>query len=250
MPTNVYFQSGDTSGSTNEQRLVEDLVIESLKIYGHDVYYMPRTLVNRDTIFDEDELSKFTQSYPLEMYMENVEGYDGEGDLFTRFGIEIRDHATFILSKRRWEQMVDREEDSGGTFQLTARPAEGELLYFPKTKSLFEIKLVEFQNPFYQLGKIYVFRMQCELFEYSSERLDTGDSAIDGIEDAQSLDILNFQFQLEDGDLLRLEDNDSLILESFMTNRGNVGADNADFDTWQSASNILDFTETNPFGEI
>ena len=250
MATNVYFQSGDTSGSTNEQRLVEDLVIESLKIYGHDVYYMPRTLVNRDTIFDEDELSKFTQSYPLEMYMENVEGYDGEGDLFTRFGIESRDQATFILSKRRWEQMVDREEDSGGTFQLTARPAEGDLLYFPKTKSLFEIKLVEFQNPFYQLGKIYVFRMQCELFEYSSERLDTGDSAIDGIEDAQSLDILNFQFQLEDGDLLRLEDNDSLILESFMTNRGNVGADNADFDTWQSASNILDFTETNPFGEI
>ena len=250
MATNVYFQSGDTSGSTNEQRLVEDLVIESLKIYGHDVYYMPRTLVNRDTIFDEDELSKFTQSYPLEMYMENVEGYDGEGDLFTRFGIEIRDQATFILSKRRWEQMVDREEDSGGTFQLTARPAEGDLLYFPKTKSLFEIKLVEFQNPYYQLGKIYVIRMQCELFEYTSERLDTGDSAIDGIEDAQSLDILNFQFQLEDGDLLRLEDNDSLILESFMTNRGNVGADNADFDTWQSASNILDFTETNPFGEI
>ena len=250
MATNVYFQSGDTSGSTNDQRLVEDLVIESLKIYGHDVYYMPRTLVNRDTIFDEDELSKFTQSYPLEMYMENVEGYDGEGDLFTRFGIEIRDQATFILSKRRWEQMVDREEDSGGTFQLTARPAEGDLLYFPKTKSLFEIKLVEFQNPFYQLGKIYVFRMQCELFEYSSERLDTGDSAIDGIEDAQSLDILNFQFQLEDGDLLRLEDNDSLILESFMTNRGNVGADNADFDTWRSASNILDFTDTNPCGEI
>ena len=250
MATNVYFQSGDTSGSTNEQRLVEDLVIESLKIYGHDVYYMPRTLVNRDTISDEDELSKFTQSYPLEMYMENVEGYDGEGDLFTRFGIEIRDQATFILSKRRWEQMVDREEDSGGTFQLTARTAEGDLLYFPKTKSLFEIKLVEFQNPFYQLGKIYVFRMQCELFEYSSERLDTGDSSIDGIEDAQSLDILQFQFQLEDGDLLKLEDNDTLILESFMTNRGNVGADNADFDTWQSASNILDFTETNPFGEI
>ena len=128
MATNVYFQSGNTSGTTNEQRLVEDLVIESLKIYGHDVFYMPRTLVNRDTIFDEDELSKFTQSYPLEMYMENVEGYEGEGDLFTRFGIEIRDQATFVLSKRRWEQMVDREEDAGGTFQLTDRPAEGDLL--------------------------------------------------------------------------------------------------------------------------
>ena len=118
MATNVYFQSGNTSGTTNEQRLVEDLVIESLKIYGQDVHYMPRTLVNRDTIFDEDELSKFTQQYPLEMYMENVEGYEGEGELFTRFGIEIRDQATFVLSKRRWEQMVDREEDAGGTFQL------------------------------------------------------------------------------------------------------------------------------------
>ena len=102
---------------------------------------MPRTLVNRDTIFDEDELSKFTQQYPLEMYMENVEGYEGEGELFTRFGIEIRDQATFVLSKRRWEQMVDREEDAGGTFQLKARPAEGDLLFFPKTKSLFEIKI-------------------------------------------------------------------------------------------------------------
>tara|TARA_Y100000994_G_scaffold245634_1_gene247560 strand:- start:617 stop:1369 length:753 start_codon:yes stop_codon:yes gene_type:complete len=250
MATNVYFQSGNTSGTANEQRLVEDLVIESLKIYGHDVHYMPRTLVNRDTIFDEDELSKFTQQYPLEMYMENVEGYEGEGELFTRFGIEIRDQATFVLSKRRWEQMVDREEDAGGTFQLTARPAEGDLLYFPKTKSLFEIKLVEFQNPFYQLGKIYTFRLQCELFEYSSERLDTGDTDIDGIEDLQSLDILQFQFQLENGDLLRLEDQSSLILESFQTSRGNVGVDNEDFDSWQTASNILDFTEKNPFGEI
>ena len=211
---------------------------------------MPRTLVNRDTIFDEDELSKFTQQYPLEMYMENVEGYEGEGELFTRFGIEIRDQATFVLSKRRWEQMVDREEDAGGTFQLKARPAEGDLLFFPKTKSLFEIKMVEFQNPFYQLGKIYTFRLQCELFEYSSERLDTGDSDIDGIEDLQSLDILQFQFQLENGDLLKLEDNDTLILESFQTSRGNVGVDNEDFDSWQTASNILDFTEKNPFGEI
>ena len=146
--------------------------------------------------------------------------------------------------------MVDREKDSGGTFQLDARPAEGDLLYFPKTKSLFEIKLVEFQNPFYQLGKIYTFRMQCELFEYSSERLDTGDTDIDGIEDLQSLDILQFQFQLENGDLLKQENNDTLILESFQTSRGNTGVDNADFDAWQTASNILDFTESNPFGEI
>jgi hypothetical protein len=226
------------------------LVIESLKIYGHDIAYIPRTIVNRDTIFDEDSLSKYTQQYPLEMYLENVDGFEGEGELFAKFGLEIRDQATFVLSKRRWEQMVDRESDAGGTFQLAARPAEGDLLYFPKTGSIFEIKFVEFQNPFYQLGKIYTFKIQAELFEYSSERLDTGNTDIDGIEDLQSLDILQFQFQLETGDLLKFENNDTLILESFATGRGNTGADNADFDEWQKASNILDFTESNPFGEI
>ena len=90
MATNFYFQSGNNIGTTNEQRLVEDLIIESLKIYGHDTYYLPRTLVNKDTIFDEDELSKFTQAYPVEMYLDNVNGYEGQGDIFTRFGLEVR----------------------------------------------------------------------------------------------------------------------------------------------------------------
>ena len=120
-----------TSGTTNEQRLVEDLVIESLKIYGHDVFYLPRTIVNRDTIFDEDALSKFTQAYPVEMYLENVDGYEGEGDLFTKFGIEIRDQQLFVLSKRRWEEVVDTYR---GTFQLDASicEVEGDLIYFEK----------------------------------------------------------------------------------------------------------------------
>ena len=166
MPTNFYFQSGQGQGQTNEQRLVEDLIIESLKIYGHDAYYLPRTLVNKDTIFDEDELSKFTQAYPLEMYLDNVNGYEGQGDIFTRFGLEVRDQATFVLAKRRWEDMV---LTSGGTFTQTTRPSEGDLIYLEKTKSLFEIRYVDFQNPFYQLNQIYVFRLTCELFEYSSE---------------------------------------------------------------------------------
>ena len=113
MPTNFYFQTGSGQGTTNEQRLVEDLIIESLKIYGHDCYYLPRTLVDKDTIFDEDTLSAFTQAYPLEMYLDNVQGYEGEGDIFTRFGLEVRDQATFVMAKRRWEDMV---QTSGGTF--------------------------------------------------------------------------------------------------------------------------------------
>ena len=192
MPTNFYFQSGDTSGTTSEQLLVEDLVIESLKIYGHDVYYLPRTFVNRDTIFDEDSLSKFTQAYPLEMYRENVAGYEGDGELFSRFGLETRDQATFILARRRWDELV---VSTGGTFvQDGTRPMEGDLLYFGKTRSLFEIKFVEFQNPFYQLGKIYTFRITAELFEYSSEEITTGIGTIDQVEDDNSLAISSALF--------------------------------------------------------
>jgi hypothetical protein len=234
-------------GTTNEQRLVEDLVIESLRIYGHDVYYLPRTVVNRDTIFDEDSLSQFTQAYPLEMYLENVDGFEGEGDLFSKFGIEIRDSANFILSKRRWEQMVD---STGGQFQLDARPAEGDLLYFEKTGSIFEIKFVEFQNPFYQLGKIYVFKLQCELFEYSSESFDTGLDDLDGVVSDFSLDALRFQFQTESGDLLLQEDDGCLILEDFTAQRGLINSDNDDLDVFQEQEGILDFSEVNPFGEI
>jgi hypothetical protein len=201
-------------------------------------------LVNRDTIFDEDALSKFTQSYPLEMYLENVEGFEGEGDIFSKFGIEIRDSATFVLAKKRWEDLVDT---SGGTFQLEARPAEGDLLYFAKTGSLFEIKFVEFQNPFYQLGKIYVFRLQCELFEYSSEALDTGNTDIDIIEDNNSLDTFLYQLKTETGDNLLTETRDALIKEDYATNKTNANTDNADF---MNFSDILDFTEVNPFGEV
>jgi len=245
MPTNFYFQSGQGQGQTNEQRLVEDLIIESLKIYGHDAYYLPRTLVNKDTIFDEDELSKFTQAYPLEMYLDNVNGYEGQGDIFTRFGLEVRDQATFVLSKRRWEDMV---LTSGGTFTQTTRPSEGDLIYLEKTKSLFEIRYVDFQNPFYQLNQIYVFRLTCELFEYSSEDLDTGIATIDAVETTYSQDMLEYQIQLEDGGLWLKEDTGSIINEGFQIKAEPI--DNLDFDNIQFLEGILDFSEKNPFGEI
>jgi hypothetical protein len=247
MPTNFYFQNGVTSGTTNEQRLIEDLVIESLKIYGHDIYYLPRTLVNEDSIFDEATLSQFTQAYPLEMYFDNIDGFEGQGDLFTKFGIEIRDQATFVLSKRRWEQMIDT---SGGIFTLEARPAEGDLLFFPLTGSLFEIKLVEFQNPFYQLSKINVFKMQCELFEYSSEVINTGIAAIDAIYTDNNIDMFLYQFFLEDGTLLLQEDGESIILEDYAVTKSNAATDNTNFISENEADDILDFSEVNPFGEI
>ena len=247
MPTNFYFQSGLTAGTTNEQRLIEDLVIESLKIYGHDIYYLPRTLVNEDSIFDEATLSRFDQAYPLEMYFDNIDGFEGQGDLFTKFGIEIRDQATFVLSKRRWEQMTST---TGGVFQLDARPAEGDLLFFPLTGSLFEIKIVEFQNPFYQLSKINVFKMQCELFEYSSEIFATGIKEVDNIYVEQSIDMLLYQFLLEDDTLLLQEDNSSIILEDYALTKASANTDNTNFILENQASDILDFSEVNPFGEL
>jgi len=247
MPTNFYFQSGNTSGTTAEQRLIEDLIIESLKIYGHDVYYLPRTLVDEDTIFDEDTLSQFTQAYPLEMYLENVDGYDGEGDLFTRFGIEIRDQATFVLARRRWDELV---ATSGGVFTQDTRPSEGDLLYFEKTQSLFEIRQVQFQDPFYQAGKLYVYKLVCDLFEYSSEVIDTGITTLDNIYEEQNIDLLVHQFKIETGDLFYLEDSASLILETYSEDTSTGRTDGADFVEFNDVEDILDFSEINPFGEV
>jgi len=246
MTTNHFFQDGDSIGATGEQRLVEDLVLESLKIYGHDIYYMPRTLVNKDVIFDEDELSRFTQAYPLEMYLDNVNGFEGQGDIFTRFGLEVRDQATFVLAKRRWDQLV---LTSGGGFTQTTRPSEGDLLYFPKTKSIFEIKYVDFQNPFYQLNQIYVFRLTVELFEYSSEDLDTGIVEIDAIETKYSQDMLEYQLLQEDGNLIYNETGGCIINEAYNTALSEP-IDNTDFDNLVTTEGILDFSEKNPFGEI
>ena len=244
MPTNFYFQSGNTSGTTNEQRLVEDLVIESLKIYGHDVFYLPRQTGNLDGILGEDALSYFDQAYPLEMYLENVQGFEGEGDLFTKFGFEFRSSATFVVAKRRWEEGVAQN----AIVQLPDRPAEGDLLYFSKTKTFFVIKYVDFLNPFYQLGKIYTFKLQCDVFEFSSERIDTGIEEIDSITDASNQDVYRFQLLQQSGDLVLNSNDDSIILEIYATADTDPQSDNDEFEV--EAEGILDFTAFNPFGEV
>ena len=171
---NLYFSDAVRS----EQNLYEDIVIESLKIYGQDVYYIPRDIVAEDKILGHDIPSRFNSSHKLEMYIENVEGFDGEGDLFTRFGVEIRDEATFVVSRRRWVQQVSRMDS-----QLSStRPREGDLVYLPLSNSLFEIMHVEHEQPFYQLSNLPVFKMRCQLFEYNDEDFDTGINEIDAIE--------------------------------------------------------------------
>lgn len=171
---NLYFSDKVRS----EQNLYEDIIIESLKIYGQDVYYLPRDLVGEDRVFGHDVPSRFNSSHKIEMYIENAEGFEGEGDLFTKFGVEIRDEATFVVSRRRWEQTVKRydNEISGD------RPREGDLIYLPLSNSIFQINHVEHEQPFYQLSNLPTFKLRAQLFEYNDEDLDTGVEVIDDIE--------------------------------------------------------------------
>jgi hypothetical protein len=245
MATNFYFQSGIPGGRSSEQLLMEDLIIECLKIYGFDTYYLPRNAVNEDVILGEDTLNNYEHAYPLEMYMQNVSGFEGDGDLLTKFGVEIRDTATFIVARRRWDEVIGRS----GNAVLTTRPAEGDIVYFPLTKAFFEIKRVEATDPFFQVGKLYVYKLQCELYQNSSEVFSTGNSEIDGIASSVSTDIGNYQILLEDGTKLLLEyyAPSSIIQESF-----NIEAilPNIQNDDIKAEISVLDFTEKNPFGEF
>ena len=259
MAINHHFQGGNGIGNTNEKKLYEDLIIEGLKIYGHDVYYLPRTLVNRDLILGEDTLSKFDDSYLIEMYVETTEGLAGEQELINKFGLEIREETTFMLSKRRWTNAVDSEH----TMIVEGRPNEGDIIYYPLLNKFFEISFVEDQEPFFQLGNLPVYKLRARTWEYSSEKLDTGVTDIDSAEDPFSLDQLAHQFTLEDGSgALQLE-NDSvdgtknyLINEEYNIQTQSPYADNLDldaqagFNTADTSDDILDFTERNPFGEV
>jgi hypothetical protein len=182
MATNHYFSQKVRS----EQDLYEDIIIESLKIYGQDVYYLPRDIVNEDKILGDDVPSRFNSSYKIEMYIENVEGFDGEGDLFTKFGVEIRDQATFVVSRKRWANSVARYDNE----LSSVRPLEGDLIYLPLSNKLFQIMQVEHEQPFYQLSNLPTYKLRTELFEYSDEDLDTGIDAIDVIERAHAYEYL------------------------------------------------------------
>lgn len=208
--TNPYINNVDHNISP-EQNLIEDLVVESIKFNGHTFLYIPRTLVKEDEIFGEDTISRFESSHALEMYIENVDAFEGDGDMLTRFGLMVQDSATLAMAKRRFQEI----------FRNTpSRPKEGDLIYFPLTKTILEITFVEHENPFYQAGKNYVYRLTVELFEYSQEELDTGIEEIDSIED-------------------RLDNPDDADTDPY--------ADNDAFE--QEGDAIKDFTEDNPFGD-
>ena len=274
MPTSVFF----SKGSFGEQNLYEDLIIEQLKVFGHDVYYMPRTLVKEDKLFGEDVLSQFNNAYMIEMYMEEVEGYGGDKELISKFGLEIRDEVNFVVSRRIWEQTLTNDPN----IIVSTRPNEGDLIYFPRIQKIFQIDFVDHDDPFFQVDNLPVYKLSCSTYEYSHEALDTGVTAIDAIETDASLDALFYQFTLEqpgtlneymgledalgfvdletatdsgylvgetdtyNGNML-METGDYIVNEEYVIDTIDAEAKNEFIET--EADLILDFTEKNPFGE-
>jgi len=177
MATNLYFQN---TTSHAEQELINSLTSEVIQIHGMDVFYLRRTLVKEDLILGEDVLAKFGDGkvYEIEMYLKTTEGFGGEGDLVSKFGLDVRDEVIFTVHKDRFELATDME-----------KPLEGDLVFLPMSKGLFEIKFVEHEQPFYQSGKNYSFDITCELYQYSQEQLETGITAIDNIEKEQGYTI-------------------------------------------------------------
>jgi hypothetical protein len=284
MATNSYF----TQGTTGEQDLIGDLVVEQIKMFGKDVYYLPRTLVNEDTVFSEDNLSKFESAYQIEAYIETVNGFGGDGDLFSKFGVRISDQVTFIISRTRFTEAVD----DNAQLIVEGRPNEGDLVYFPLANKLFKIMFVEHEQPFYQLGKIHVWGLKCELFEFGDEQIDTGVAAIDVIEqdfsvaitvnfatggtgdftvgevvaggssnvtaEVKSWDSTNRQLQLYNRtgmftipETITGQTSGAAWTTASYNTLNNVSSEydsNSYFET--AADGIIDFTEGNPFGEF
>ena len=209
MPTNVYFDTG----TRPEQNLYEDLIIEQLRIYGNDVYYIPRKLVGTDNVFGEDIGSTFEDAYLIEMYIDTIDGYEGEKELMSKFGLDIQNDATFTVARRRWEQFVTVDNN----IIESSRPNEGDLIYWPKGSKLFEITFVDHDDPFYQVHNLPTYKLKCKTFEYGSEALDTGIAEIDAIEADNSLDQLSHQMTLEQSgtfnEQISLEDDSGVFLQ-------------------------------------
>jgi hypothetical protein len=241
MSTNFFFNNFQSS---QEQLLIENLVIESIKIYGHDVKYIKRLIQNKDKIYGEDtQTSKFVQALEVEMYIKNVDGFTGEGDFLSKFNLEIRDQITFTIAYRTFSDEI-------GTVASLDRPREGDLIYFPLNKKVFEIKFVEHESVFYQLGALQMYDLKCELFEYNSEFFNTGDSEIDSLYVNNFLGEPSVVQLVADGlrnEILLTEDGDTLVSDGVYLEDIDSAAEN---ETIQAeADNFLDFSEVNPFSE-
>ena len=217
MATSVYL----SNGTRNEQYLLEDIVCESIFHKGMEFFYIPRTLLGKDEILGESRLSAFKTAFSIPMYLENAMGFEGQGAFIQKFGLMLEQSATLTVGKRTWEELIGRF----GQTIIPNRPNEGDLIYFPLTRAMFEIKFVDHQNIFYQLNKLYVYKLNVELFQYASEKIDTAIDEIDMFETLRSFDVA----QQSDPD---------------------VPQDYGDNNKFKDEGNDVFSSATNPLGEI
>ena len=209
-------------------------------MYGHDLYYLPRTRIQDDSILGEESYSEFNTQYFVEMYIKNIEGFAGQGDFLSKFNLEIRDQVTFTVARRTFSEEV-------GSYTSFERPREGDLIYFPLNNKLFEIKFVEHEAIFYQLGALQTFDITCELFEYNNEIFNTGIASIDEKQKDLTFNLSDFAIKTEAGFAIADEDMNDLVQEAFSLDVQDPISDNTQLET--EGDSILDFSEIDPFSE-
>ena len=290
MAVNSAFHTNNLHSLTTERSLYQNLIKEAIQIYGHDVYYVNRETVALDNVLGEDALSKYTNAEPTEMYVEDSEGFGGDKEIISQFGLENRNEITFVVSKERFQEMdsqINLEEGEGsialedgsidqtdnfstvstltGNFYILQdiattdadRPQEGDLVYHPIFEKMFEINFVDHDEPFYQLDNNPVYKLRCKQFEYASEIIDTGIATIDAIEGDLTTDSRAYQISLENEvGSIQLENAADTGSASFIITEDYIIGD---YDTDKTSQNelfdqlddtVLDFSESNPFGDV
>jgi len=239
--TNPYFNNFHAS---NEQDLYDNLIQESIKIYGIDLYYLPRTLVAFDQLYGEDTISEYNSAIPIEMYLKSVDGFEGDGTFLGKLGLEIRDQVVFTVSRKTFLENV-------GSHTAQSRPEEGDLIWYPLNNKLFQVKYVNYLPIHYPLGTLQTWDLTCELYEYSNERINTGIADIDALQTTFSTNILDYSLVDEAGNPVIDENGDYITSEVYAINQANTATVGSDSEQIQGEANdALDWSESNPFSEL
>lgn len=240
--TSVFFNNFNHYG---QQNLIEDLSIEAISIYGHEIFYCPRTIEAKDDIYGEDSVSSYNQAIQTDVYIKSFDSYEGDGTFLSKFNLEVRDQITFAVAIRTFSREV-------ASVASIDRPQEGDLIYSPIMNRIFVVKYVVKEAVFYQMGALQFHELVCEVWEYSSERLNTGIEYIDSLEDKYSVDLYNAATILDNnGNSILTNLNEPIVLSQFDFDEQNldVMADNDEFIFEKDRDNILDWSQIDPFSE-
>jgi hypothetical protein len=237
MTTNFYFNNYRNSG---EQDLLESLIVEAIKIYGEDMYYITRNINNLDKLYTADDQSSYTNAYLCEFYIKSVDGFSGDGNFMSKFGLEIRDQVIFSIAQRTFSREI-------GAYTTLVRPNEGDLIYFPLNNKCFQVKFVNKFEMFYQLGTLQTWEMTCELFEYSDEVFNTGIPDIDRIQLNYSTNMLDYVIMDETGAPILDEDGNYIEMEQY--NLDTIEGTGTNGTMANSSSGFIDWSVQDPFSE-